>query len=721
MPAITLNFREDGAVSSLCVDGVEFVDTPRPLFVFQLRDKIGNPLRFSSSIFKKVNFEEQGNRTILRFSGDERFLRSGSALVTLERSAEELRWGISMEINDDLVELEWIDFPVVHLQVAQDFRYLTTYAEGMYIGPEGLDCFQRLLGREIGSDYIGYTPCMIRYFYPGPVSAQFHAVLRGDCGLYVGYEDLNDSLKLLEVRPEDDGSCTLLQQQFTGGKNFLDYQVVMRGFRGGWRQAAEIQREWLESTGRLPSKLQGNMPAWFDRDPLMVIYPVKGEGLDHYEMGPNSTYYPYIKGMDVVNRYHKLLPGNSLMPLLMHWEGTAPWAPPFVWPPYGGAEELQKFTDALHAQGDFIGLYASGIGWTQYSAVDHSYNCCKRFVEEGVEKEICIGPKQEKASSICNHALAGQRIGYDLCPSREYTRNVVKGEVASCQNHGIDYLQYFDQNCGGSAAPCYSKGHGHPHLPGPWMAKAMRQVMDGAVEAGKDTLAIGCENTSALPFMEACRLNDVRYFNTWINGEPVPLYAYLFHEYALGFSGNMCGVAWYCDCEKAPYFLEFHFAWHFAYGNLLSLVTNKEGDIHWGWGCPWDTKAPDQSVVLKLLTNLLAWRKTAAKEYLLYGRMEASPEVVCDTMPFYRKEVPGVVQKPAVLCATWRRGENFLTLLVNYTQKPQEARVHFGTPLQNAQLHETAKEPQALQGDDFNFTVPALDAILIYHTQPCQK
>lgn len=717
MAPITLKFREDGAVSSLQYDGVEFIAAPKPLFVFQMRDRaVGRWTRLDSSIFPKVEIVEEGNRTTLNFKDEKFWFRSSggaSATVTLERCGDELRWGISLDIREELVDVEWIDFPIMNLKVPQDFRYLSTYAEGALLPPDGLGILKRLISPEEGSTgYIGYAPMMLRYFYPGTANAQFHAILREGKGLYIGFEDRNDSLKLMEVSPEDDGTCTLLQQQFTGGRQSLDYQVVMRGFQGGWEQAAAIQRQWLEA-GPMPSKIRGAMPDWYDRDPLMVIYPVKGDGLDHFTMTVNKTYFPYIKGMEVVKKYHELLPGVPLMPLLMHWEGTAPWAPPFVWPPHGGEALLKEFTDALHAQGDYIGLYASGIGWTQISAIDHSYDCRKRFEDEHVDKEICVGPVGERYAVSCNHPLAGQRVGYDLCPSREYTKNVVKNEVAACQAHGIDYLQYFDQNCGGAISPCYSKEHGHPHLPGPWLAKAMRETMEVAQKAGKDTLAIGCENTAAFPYMAACRVNDVRYINAWMNGEPVPLYSYLFHEYSLGFSGNTCGIEWFCEYKKQPYFLNLHFAWHFVYGNMLALVTNRERNIHWGWACDWNAQAPNQEMILTLMRNLLKWRHGIAKEFLLYGRLETFPEVKCATVGFKRKEFVVEAEKPAVLAATWSYEGKRITILVNYTTDPQPVEVHFAENLENAVRLGNDGPERPISGQALKDVVPPLDAIVI--------
>ena len=85
---------------------------------------------------------------------------------------------------------------------------------------------------------------------------------------------------------------------------------------------------------------------------------------------------------------------RRLIALLMHWEGTAPWAPPFVWPPYGGEEMFRGFADKLHQRGHMLGVYLSGIGWTQQSNVVPEYNKEAEFREKNLRDVMCLSPEQ---------------------------------------------------------------------------------------------------------------------------------------------------------------------------------------------------------------------------------------------------------------------------------------------------------------------------------------
>ena len=88
-----------------------------------------------------------------------------------------------------------------------------------------------------------------------------------------------------------------------------------------------------------------DMPSWIKESPLVVIYPprsVRGTGY----MGPNE-YFPYVKGLKYLDDLEEDT-DSKIMAFLPYWEGTAPWAPPFVWPPFGGEDMFLDFVEGLH-------------------------------------------------------------------------------------------------------------------------------------------------------------------------------------------------------------------------------------------------------------------------------------------------------------------------------------------------------------------------------------
>lgn len=76
------------------------------------------------------------------------------------------------------------------------------------------------------------------------------------------------------------------------------------------------------------------------------------------ELYPYKNAIPYLK--EIADKTQ-----SKVMSLLMHWEGTAPWAPPYMWSPYGGEQQFEEYKKELHELDMLLGLYCSGMGWTQ--------------------------------------------------------------------------------------------------------------------------------------------------------------------------------------------------------------------------------------------------------------------------------------------------------------------------------------------------------------------
>ncbi len=698
---IDFGFNQSGELISLRFDGVEFVapDGDNSLFLIQLRDFIGNALLLDAADFSRV--ERCGEK--LFFSNCAK-LPGSRVEVTAKNGQSEIRWKIAVFPGNDAYKVEWIDFPRVRLRRFDDGKCLLPFAEGTLV--EDLD--NLAMGSQFRSAYAEYPMTGISSFYPGPAPMQFEAYYTGRAGLYICTEDAHHSPKSIDVRLADKDALRLLLQHFIGGEPMVGYETVIAGIHGDWQDAAERYRSWMEENDQfLPKKLSERMPPWFAASPVLLIYPVRGNGLDAGGLNPNE-YYPYTNALPVIAEYRRKW-NNPLMALLMHWEGTAPWAPPYVWPPYGGEAELADFITALHAEGNLLGLYGSGIGWTQQSMIDPNYSCQERFETEAVAKEICRGPHGESYSRVCNGPRS-QRIGYDLCPAAAFTEKTVVGEISSAAKLEVDYLQYFDQNQGCAAPLCYATDHGHPSLPGAWQTEAMRKLLHGARQAAGKTV-LGCENAAAEPYLETCQLNDLRYHLAWgYGGKPVPAYAYVFHEYVSGFSGNGVCLSDWVDTGRTPLLLQWLLAWNFTAGNLLSVVLKDSGKIHWNWALPWTAAEPEQQPLIELISNLADWRRNRAAEYLIAGRMEKTPPVQCGSLTVYRKNTTPL-EVPAVLASAWSNGNKRAVLLVNCTEKPEPCRIDFGETFRGMLVSHNGE--QRLEADSPLLTIPPLNVLLL--------
>jgi len=629
-----------GNIEQLIFGRVDFIDKveSNTLFLLQLRNDRGEIVDVDNREFGSV--QEFGE-----IRGGQQFefiLFSGCAKVPGLRAVVRIRqspgepmsyWHIRLEGIPGGYYCEWLQFPCLHLK-----NLLKGHggdAEFFWPGSEGV-IFTELTTRQSGNfatSLLEYPLTGIGGYYPGPCPMQFQAYLTPRGSLYLACHDLTHSPKGIDVCYGKNNSLKPYFQLFPGKSATctvdLDFEIVLGGFYGDWQDACRIYRDWMEQNdAALPLKLINNhdVPDWLKNSPVLLIYPVKGNGFDTGSLTGNE-YFPYHRALPMVEDYARRW-DSQIMPLLMHWEGTAPWAPPYVWPPFGGEEMLRSFADELHQRGHLLGVYCSGTGWTQSSSIDPGYSRKEEFAEKNLKEYMCTGPRGEMFARVCNgEAGKGQRIGYEMCTAVQWTQNTVLSEINAIAGANVDYLQFFDQNQGCSAPLCYSHNHHHPASPGRWLTEAMQSLLDRAAQQlrnGQSRAVLGCENGAAQPYIRNLQLNDLRNHLAWNYAKPVPAYSMVFHEYLNSFTGNGVCLAGWIDRQKSPDFILYRMAYSFISGEILSLVMKNDGQMHWSWVCDWADEAPDQAALNQLIKNLNGWRRQRGKDFLVFGKMEKS-------------------------------------------------------------------------------------------------
>ena len=398
----------NGVISSVSYHGTEILAKPSDLFAVRLSDKNGGVVDYTARDAKKV--EEQGDTAT--YSA---FPEDIAVTVTVKEDDKGFSVRFAVKNGTDKIVEHIEPCPLIVKPFVKNGgigRLLYPYNEGAIIEDNDLRAPSHL--QHFAPEY----PSMGSYgMFPNMVCSQFLAYLFEGRGLYIGAHDEIRAPKAIDYYAIDGDKNIKIEFRLYSGKGFgedfaLDYDMVYRFVDGDWYDCADIYKAWFYEhlpKGLKKAKDNADLPDWYTDFPLILTYPVRGLH-DMDEMTPNAL-YPYVNVLPCVDKFSKAT-GAKIMVLLMHWEGTAPWAPPFVWPPFGGEEEFDKLFYALKERGHLLGVYCSGFSYTEQSNVLPSYDCKELLKDKETFKAFCAGRDGKVLhSKICE----GQRIGYDLC------------------------------------------------------------------------------------------------------------------------------------------------------------------------------------------------------------------------------------------------------------------------------------------------------------------
>lgn len=664
-PKYKIEIGDKGEILSLNSLGKEFVGAVLPLFQLRLRKGGETELLYSSLADKTEQITEDGNPSFKYTFGELEVVATISCGARLE-------FGLKIINGTDKI-VEWIDYPQIAVPndlVRKDGsgRLVYDINEGLLI--EDFDFFQSFDAYKYRE--MEYPSEGLYGMFPAGVESQFLSYYDDAAGIYVAAEDAQRGIKGVNYAPVGDTAIKMLMRLYPAVEKGQAYEqpfnMVVDFFKGDWHDAAELYRKWFDNN--LPPTLKKvreneTLPEWYTDSPLVVTYPVQGIH-DMDPSGPNRL-FPYNNALPYLDDIAEKT-GSRIMVPLMHWEGTAPWAPPYVWPPLGGEEMFKEFGDELHKRNFIFGVYCSGISYSLHSNIN-DFNREEEYEKENLERFMCAPPNGGKPES---KTCQMQRKSYDMCISQDYTKDVLLKEAAKMASSGLDYIQILDQNHGGTPYFCYSDKHGHPAVPGKWMVEHMTDFLVKLKDTVGEKVLLGCESAAAEAYTGYLNMSDNRFNLNYAAGKPIPLYGYVYHEYLHNFSGNsVCSLS-FIDIKKSPDCHMLRVAHSYLAGDLMTLVINQDGEIVWSWGERDFSILPERQPIMDFVKSATALRRGVGKEYLVYGKMVKPCPVECETVAMYKPEIGYRNDYPAVLTTAWSAADGSRAQILASYRKQEE-------------------------------------------------
>jgi hypothetical protein len=522
--------------------------------------------------------------------------------------------------------------------------------------------------------------------YPGNLSAQFLTYQDRTAGVYLAGMDSQGYPMALAVSMQAEGFA--LRHEFTpvadehntadgipfrGKKWESPYPVALGVVQGDWYDSADVYKRWAvgQPWCARPLAQREDVPSWWKQGPAVHVLEVRTYDS---QRTANGSYYPRL--LDHLRALREKIDG-PIVAMLAGWENHRRWTAGDYFPAFD-EENARKVIPQLKEAGFRPFFFLSGLFYTyENEGRDGSaIPAAERYAASYVIDEATGKPRQFRLDES-SPAGGWKRHSYEFCAAPPATTEFFRGVVDRAHALGVDVLQ-MDQTVSGAGNACYSTQHGHAPGEGLYRSRQFWKLLDDLRRHGKtlspDFILLHEEpHEQLIPYLDGFHVREYyekRWYRDYPGARGIPLFSYLYHEYALGYGGDSAGLS----PSDNRWLVRSH---------AMNLVAGRTpGAAVWSSPKSALDAHPDQLAILRNHGRLL---KTRAGRLLMLGRMlhplALDVPMLELTPPGDRRGRPSEkFPTPSVLTSSWQSPEGSIGhLLVNIAQTGQPLRIQLDT------------------------------------------
>ena len=161
---------------------------------------------------------------------------------------------------------------------------------------------------------------------------------------------------------------------------------------------------------------------------------------------------------------------SPLVAVLMSWERGGPWVYPDCFPPVGGDKSLTDFLPLARERGWHVGSFCNGTRWVMKPPFERLRR--RRVLPTSTTASRGCAVRHERRALARGAGTEAGGRATSCCMAQSQTRQIAAAtSCARLIGWGMESIQFFDQNCNAATFPCFASDHGHPPVPGKWMAR----------------------------------------------------------------------------------------------------------------------------------------------------------------------------------------------------------------------------------------------------------